>query len=243
MTETEMLADFFGIPWAEVDSRLALGFAGLHAKVAEDFRRAAPKTDEELLEWYRQTEAYIWELTAYHLDERFNYAGMCRGIAEHLDRLDKPRVLCLGDGIGDLTLTLWQHGLQPTYHDLQGSKTAEYAIFRLTRLIDGPGRDTLRFNMTQDWEPQFSANQYDAVVALDFFEHLTDVEGWARAVHHALVPGGQFLAQNAFGIGDDEHEGSIPMHLTRNNRYVTDWEPLLRTIGFAKQPSGWWERV
>lgn len=242
MTEAELIAEFFSIAPTTAQAKLAQGFHAMHAKVAEDFRRAAPKTDAELLEWYRQTEAYIWELTAYHGDAGFNYSGMCRGIAEHLERLDKPRVLCLGDGVGDLTLTLWHHGLQPTYHDLQGSKTAEFAMFKLTRLIDGPGRDTLRFHMTQDWEPTFPANAYDAVVALDFFEHLVDVEGWARAVFACLVSGGQALWQNAFAIGDDEHEGSIPMHLSKNNRFVTDWEPLLRTIGFVKEPSGWWSK-
>jgi SAM-dependent methyltransferase len=242
MTDAELIAEFFNIPPAEAQAKLALGFHAMHKRVAEDFRRAAPKTDEELLEWYRQTEAYIWELTAYHGDPGFNYAGMCRGIAEHLDRLDKPRVLCLGDGVGDLTLTLWHHGLQPTYHDLQGSKTAEFAIFKLTRVIDGPGRDSLRFHMTQDWEPTFPELAYDAVVALDFLEHLPDVEAWCRAIYRSLVSGGETCFQNAFSIGSGS-EGSIPCHLSTNDHWTEDWEPLMRTIGFVKQPSGWWAKL
>ncbi len=233
------LATFLGIAVEPAAGRLAQGFGYNHGKVAESFREFHPESDERLLEWYRHTDAYIWELTAYHLDQGFNYRGMCQGIIEHLKASGHQRVLCLGDGIGDLTIQAQEAGLWATYHDLMGSKTSMFAAFRIARRQFSTNVD---FLLTGGWAPEFEGRTFDAVIALDFFEHLTDVEGWARAVYNALNPGGTFLAQNAFGIGDDEHEGSIPMHLTRNNRFTTDWEPLLRAIGFTTTGNGWWSK-
>lgn len=247
------IAMFLGVNLETARSRLDQGFAVNHAAVARDWRTTDPKADDEILSWYRSTDAYIWELTAYHLDRGFNYLGMCEGIGLHLRRVKMNvagrhlmRVLCLGDGIGDLTLVLLEQGLSPIYHDLADSVTSRCALFRFARR--GVVPETC---LTADWTPSFgSLAQMDAVIALDFFEHLTDVEAWARAVYDILRPGSTFLAQNAFGIGDETHEGSIPMHLVRNNIYAdrdgasgqSGWDGLLLAIGFEPAEGGWWRK-
>lgn len=233
------IGTFLGVAVDPAAARLTLGFQANHAKVAESFREFRPDSDARLLEWYRNTDAYIWELTAYHLDQGFNYRGMCQGIIDRLKTTGHPRVLSLGDGVGDFTIQAQEAGLWAVYHDLLGSKTSNFAAFRIARR---QFPTAVEFLLTGGWEPDFEdRGDYDAVIALDFFEHLTDVEGWARAVYNVLRPGGVFLAQNAFAIGDDEHGGSIPMHLTRNNRFEHDWIPLLNSIGFTPEPnSGWW---
>jgi hypothetical protein len=78
------LALFFGITLDQARGKLNEGFGALHNAVADDFRKANRQGDEALLNWYRTTEAYIWELSAYHDDPGFNYTGMCRGIVERL---------------------------------------------------------------------------------------------------------------------------------------------------------------
>ena len=105
------LSIFLGRPLDWCKEKLFRGFGPLHQAVAEDFRAANPQSDDELLNWYRTTEAYIWELSAYHSNSAFNYMGMCQGIAERLSTCGVKRVLCLGDGIGDLTLALWRAGV------------------------------------------------------------------------------------------------------------------------------------
>jgi len=237
---------FLGVREGEARVQLMRGFGALHGEVANDFRAARVRkqkwTDFDLLMWYKQTNAYIWELSAYHLNEGFNYSGMCSGISQHLlkEYGNAATVVALGDGIGDLTISMEEHGLNAVYHDLLGSQTARFASFRFQRRGYTP-----LLMLTDDWAPPklldpTVGGPIMAVVALDFFEHLINVEDWAESVFEMLAHGGQFLAQNAFGIGDEEHEGSIPMHLTRNNKYVTEWEPLLSKIGFQKLPSGWW---
>ena len=78
-------------------------------------------------------------------------------------------------------------------------------------------------------------------MALDFLEHVVNVEDWARAVFACLRKDGVFIPNNAFGIGDLEHGNSIPMHLAINNRFEWDWDPLLAEIGFVRhENNSWW---
>lgn len=234
------ISQFLGIPEPAALAELSLGFGTLHGKVAEDFRRANPQTDDELLAWYRTTTRYIYELSAYHSDEGFAYDKMCQGIALHLQHHlpSNSRVLALGDGIGDLTRVLIEHGINAIYHDLYGSLTAAFAEFRLRAWI-GRIVDT---KLSTDFNPRLPHMDYDAVVSLDFLEHVPNVEEWAREIYWSLKTGGRFLAQNAFNIGSGP-DGSIPMHLTVNDRFEHDWLPLLEKIGFRPDGvSGWWIR-
>ncbi len=232
------IALFLGVQLAGALMKVGRGFGSLHAAVTEDFKRAKPIEPCELLDWYRRTESYIWELSAYHDDPGFNYSGMCRGIVEHLQTAGAKRVLCLGDGIGDLTLAMMRAGMKPVYHDLAGSRTADYAMFRIWRQTGSYPA----YHMSQDWAPPAFVAPYDAVVSLDFLEHVTDVEAWVRAVCDALKPGGLFCAQNAFAIGSGP-EGSMPMHLSVNDKYEKDWDPLLTAVGFEQLSSNWYRKA
>lgn len=237
------LAQFFGMSEADALAKLNLGFGHHHAEVTADWKRANPQTDDEILEWYRQTPAYCWELSSYHLDERFNYMGMCAGISEALRAKECKSVLCLGDGVGDLSMQLAIDGLSPVYHDLAGSKTAAFAISRFTACDAHP----IHGLCTQGWEAKIKIEgdvfkDYDAVVSLDFLEHLTQPDVWMRAIFAALKPGGWALLQNAFAIGSGPN-GSIPCHLERNDKYETEYGPLMLEIGFVQEgTSNWWRR-
>lgn len=228
---------FLGIHESESFMKLCGGFSNLHRQVAADFRRANPKTDEGLLEWYRSTEAYIWELTAYHADLAWNYKGMCEGVCARLKASGAHRVLCLGDGIGDLTLALRRAGIDAVYHDLAGSKTARFAAFRYWAETG----ETLPQALTGGWAPEIGGG-YDCVASFDFLEHVTDVPAWSKAIREALVPGGLFFVQNAFACGSGE-KGSIPCHLARNDRYEKDWDPLMASIGMVQESSNWYRKV
>ncbi len=234
------LALFFGMRWDEAKLKLGQGFIPLHHAVTADFNRALPRGDAKLIDWYRTTEAYIWELSAYHEDPGYNYTGMCGGIVTHLQNAGAKRVLCLGDGIGDLTLACHRAGLEPHYHDLGGSRTAAYAAFRFWRQTGGEMQtnQTYSFNLQSD---AFGEGEYDAVASLDFLEHVPCVDQWIRAIYTALKPGGLFVAQNAFNCGSGE-DGSIPMHLAVNDRWEKDWDPFLLDVGFEQLASNWYRR-
>lgn len=220
---------------------LSTGFNALHACVSSDFRMAhiAEGDDDALLAWYRKTEAYMWELSAYHCDAGFNYTGICSGVVEALKAKGARRVLCLGDGIGDLTILLSKAGMYPTYHDLAGSRTADFAHARMAMHLGD--EHSYACEETGAWNPKvlIGATKYDAVVSFDFLEHVTDVPAWVDVVRKVLKPGGAFFAQNAFACGSGT-EGSIPMHLARNDRFEKDWDPMLEEMGFTQLSSNWY---
>lgn len=230
------IALFFGMSVDSAVARLQRGFGQAHADVTTDFNRHPNKTDEMLLDWYRHTPTYIWELTAYHLDPGFNYMGMCQGVVQHLVNRRCRTVLCLGDGVGDLSMKCADASLNPIYHDLKDSQTAKLAMFRMQRRYG----HVLPTYLTSGWLPDdLEPESVEGILAFDFFEHVTDVEAWVEACYRALKPGGLFVAQNAFAIGDVEHDGSMPMHLARNNRFEHDWDPLLDRLGFTREDGNW----
>ena len=232
------IALFLGITEAVALERLSRGFIPNHHDVAADYRAANPQDDDALLEWYRTTESYIWELSAYHVDEGFNYKGTCKGVCDHM-RGAEGQALVLGDGIGDLTLKLRRAEVDAVYHDLGASRTVEFAMHRLRMYLGRTGNTLL----SSGWEPPaVNPSAYETVLCLDFLEHVTDVPAWLRAIFVWLKPGGTAMFQNAFNVGSGE-DGTIPMHLARNDRYEKEWTPLMAEIGFRQVGrSNWWAK-
>lgn len=276
------IAAFLHIDEGTVRTVIDKGFGPLHNAVTEDFQEHTAyceqmyePNEEHLLDWYRTTEAYIWELTAYHCDPGFNYAGMCKGILETLkakrqrtqDAMDALwqgvdkipivptlRVLCLGDGVGSLTIALKEGGLEPVYHDLAGSRTAAFAAARFEMRFAEPIDKRLSMNfkpfeyywnrplhVSETEEIKRTGLPFDAVVSLDYLEHVPNVEEWIDAIYGILKPGGVFCAQNAFGMGSGP-DGAMPMHLACNDRFEKDWDPLLAKVGFRQLASNWYEK-
>jgi len=233
------IAEFLNIDLNSAIERLSFGFHHNHHLVAKDFidNNVDINNPDSLLNWYRNTTAYIWELSTYHLDNGFNYSGMCEGISSGLFHTDRKNVLNIGDGIGTLSLTMAKKGINVTYHDLENSKTASFAQFRFSKNRE------LKIStlFTDNFMPKLGTNAFNAVVALDFLEHVVNVEEWCVAVFKCLKKNGAFIAQNAFGIGDAEHGNSIPMHLSINNKYETEWTPTMQKIGFVLHDNRqWW---
>lgn len=231
------LAAFLRKPYGEVEKSLGQGFGPLHNAVTEDFNRANPRTDEELLAWYRTTDAYLWELTAYHSDPGFNYQGMVKGIAAALvSKGVTGPVACLGDGTGDLSLALTTAGIKGVaYNDLANSRIAAFAESRF--FMRNARVDLFE---SSDFTPVVPVN-CQAVISLDFLEHVTNVADWVTAIYRNLQPGGYFITQNAFGMGSGP-DGAMPMHLAVNDRWITEWDPLLTSVGFVQLASNWYQK-
>lgn len=232
----EDIARYFGITPAAAQVRLARGFGSLHADVAASWRLANPTTEAQIIEWYRTTDTYIWELSAYHMDRTFGYMAQADSIAGTIAAHGARRVLCLGDGIGDLTALCVQRGLLACYHDLADSRTADFALKRA-----GWRHVAMSGWLTSDFTPAIGSH-WDSIVSLDFLEHVPNVEEWVRAIHGALNDGGTFCAQNAFNVGSGP-QGAIPCHLAVNDRFESDWDPLLASVGFSQITSNWYRKL
>jgi SAM-dependent methyltransferase len=147
-------------------------------------------------------------------------------------------VLCLGDGVGTLTNKMKEAGFQAMYHDLMDSRTAAFALARFAMRFKD---DTLAC-LTAGFDPGGPhITPFDAIVSLDYLEHVPNVEDWVRAIFAALKPGGLFCAQNGFNIGSGP-DGAIPMHLECNDRFEKDWDPFLASVGFVQEASNWYRK-
>lgn len=229
------IAFFLGCGYENALERLSAGFTYQHHEVARHWRQANPRTNDEILRWYRETEQYIWELSAYHGDTRWNYQGMMRGIADGMAAHNCKRILVLADGIGELTTYLLSRGFDAVYHDLKNSRTADFAKFLCYRRL---GRE-LPTQLSDGWEPKLDG-PWDAVICLDFLEHVVNVPAWCSAIHRSLTPGGWGFFQNAFNCGSGP-DGSIPCHLAQNDKYEKEWTPLMESIGFTGS-GNWWKK-
>lgn len=237
LTRADEIAEFLNLPLADVVDRLEKGFHHNHALVAEGFRKVPHTTEAELLDYYRNTEDYIFELSTFHMDEGFNYRGFCEGFVGMFRAHQAKDILVLGDGIGDLSLALHGAGFNVTYHDLEGSRTSEYAQFRAWRAF---GNDVPKCLWTEGFHPEFGRAEWDGICATDYLEHMPNVEEWVEAIVRGLRPGGLLGAQNAFNCGSGE-DGSIPCHLSENDKWEHEWAPFMGSQGFHQIADIWWQ--
>lgn len=238
------ISSFLGIPLTQVVTRLGRGFWHNHIDATNDFLEAGVDQENHgaLFDWYKTTEAYIWELAAWHWADRGN--GITQDHQEVFDACvgRVQDVLVLGDGIGTLTMQLKLRGLNPTYNDIEGSRTAQFAQFRF-------GDMGIPSILTDGWEPRIGdPSSFDAVVAHAFFEHIPNVDDWVVAVHQVLRPGGFFFVKNDWimGTSADDKNSAIPMHLESNLLTATRWFEMLPSIGFRHLGGSnleMWERV
>lgn len=185
------ISTFLGIPFEETVRRLSEGFPHHHRLATEEFlaRVPEPRDLESLLEWYRTTDAYIWGLGARHLAYDYQFVHTNKTL---LSLCGEPRrtVLFLGDAIGTLSMLSKERGLYPIYHDLAGSRTAEFAQHRFTQL----GMQIPTY-LTDGWNPTFTIKA-DVVLAHSFFEHLPNIDDWLSALAPVLEVDGLLIARN-----------------------------------------------
>jgi SAM-dependent methyltransferase len=223
------ISGFMKMPIAQVLTRLGRGFWNNHVDATVDFVEsgADPTNRESLINWYKQTDSYIWELGAWHWGDRG------KGItAENKEVFDAcvgkvQDVLVLGDGIGTMSMQLKERGVNPTYNDLAGSRTAAFAQYRF--------QNSIPVLLTDDFEPRLGPpEQFDAVVAHAFFEHIPNIPDWLTAIHGILRPNGLLFVRNDWitGTSADQRTVAIPMHLESNLEVGREWHSLVPQYGF-----------
>jgi 2-polyprenyl-3-methyl-5-hydroxy-6-metoxy-1,4-benzoquinol methylase len=178
------------------------------AELAEAWRRADPRTAQEVLEFYRSADEYIWELMQWHASrERRVYREALLFVAEHFfPAAGWRRVFDFGCGVGTDALFLAAQGYEVTLTDID-SPAFRFARHRFQRRGLAA---TFRESRSGHPEPD---GTYDIVVCFDVFEHLTDPFAAARVLTSHLRPGGLMLQRGTFEK-NDQH----PCHLTEGVR-------------------------
>jgi 2-polyprenyl-3-methyl-5-hydroxy-6-metoxy-1,4-benzoquinol methylase len=181
-------------------------------KIADDFwlrteqekelyKRIADATSEaEVVGYYASSDKYLYELA--NRETKKSQVERYRKAANLLSYLGARKVLDYGGGAGGLVISLCKRGFECDYLDVPGP-TFNFALFRFKK----NGVTPRVFDATQDVQP----DNYDAVLAMDCFEHLFDLESAVRKVSRLLREGGYLIQSSVFRGGG--------IHLPKNDRY------------------------
>ncbi len=178
------------------------------AEMVEAWRRADPRTAEQIAEFYRNNDLYIWDLMQWHASEaRLPYwAALTDFVRRFPAQAGWRRVLDFGCGVGTDGLFLASRGYDVTLVDVDGP------AFRFARHRVQRRGLPASFVESQRVLPE-TDGIYDAAVCFDVFEHLPDPIGALRALCGALRQGGVLVQTGTFS-GSKSH----PYHLADNER-------------------------
>ena len=199
------IAEFDGVTRRQCLERLRTGLSSN----AELWARTSPATPEEVLDFYRRSPHYIYELAWWHMTRKQ------RAFRKYVISLcKKGKILDWGGGIGILSMELARRGFSVTYADLQG-KTADFAQWLFKKrgsLVDVKiiGRDGLDI--------------YDTIVCLETIEHVPDPLATLALLRRHTAPGGRLIISGLMAQTEPSH----PMHIARVS------EADLAACGFTK---------
>lgn len=172
-------------------------------EMAEAWRRANPKTPEEMLAFYRKADLYVWELMQWHASPaRIAYWEALASVAERYPlSAGYRRVYDFGCGVGTDGLFLASRGYEVTLVDVDGPAFG-FAQHRFRRRSL-----PARFRVSSSLLPE-PDGVYDVIVCFDVFEHLPDPIGAARRLVAGLRKDGILVQQGTFS-----NVGQHPCHL------------------------------
>lgn len=215
-TETTIkeLARFLNI--SEIEARRRVHNYNTLKQLGAEWENSPHATPEEIREFYRKTENYLYELIQWNSTPVFHQK------VEPLLYYRRKKILELGAGNGTLCISLALNGNKVTYYDINEPCKA-FAKQRFEdRLLDieiAESLDHLR--------------DYDIVVGIDFFEHLhkDDLDAMLKTIQGVLKDGG-FLYERSNWYQQE----ILPMHFDHSTQFAK----MLKEIGFNLRGNGDW---
>ncbi|MFN0120047.1 MAG: class I SAM-dependent methyltransferase [Blastocatellia bacterium] len=189
------LAEYFRISPAEAERRCQSALVDSR----QEWEAGARASSEQVLDFYDQTESYIFEHVWWHVEDIDGNAVNVR-IMEYARRLGATEYLDFGSGVGANALLAARQGLRVTLADVSGSMLA-FARWRMERRGLTAGYVYLR-------EQPLPAGKFDFATAMDVMEHLQNPAAEISRVSRALRPGGVFVFNARPG-----HDPARPMHI------------------------------
>ena len=210
------LAEFYGISRDQARRRCERALADSK----REWEAARRRTPDEIKEFYRSTQSYVFEHVWWHAtDAATNSVNV--ELLNYALKLGASRYLDFGAGVGANAILFGLHGFKVTLADISPAML-DFARWRLQRR----GIESEFIDLNQQWLPD---EQFDFVTAVDVFEHLPKPEIELRQINRAMRVGGE-LVFNCQTAEDDDR----PMHVLKSERQV--WQAL-RGCGFRQVES------
>jgi 2-polyprenyl-3-methyl-5-hydroxy-6-metoxy-1,4-benzoquinol methylase len=200
------LAAYFGISRAEAHRRCETALADSKCEW-----EAAPRdTPEQIKDFYRQTQSYLFEHIWWHATDAEANAPNVAAMDYARTRRAK-HYLDFGSGVGSNAILFAQHGFQVTLADIS-RPMLNFARWRMERR--GLTADYIDLN-----EQALPVDQYDFITAMDVCEHLDDPAQELQRLSRALKIGGTMVFNYRAGIDEER-----PMHI------LATAAPVLRAL-------------
>jgi len=162
-------------------------------QLGDEWKEAGASTPEEVEEFYRKTEKYLYDLILWNHTEEF------KSRIQPLMYYRNKRILEIGAGIGSLCIALAMNDNEVTYCDINEANfnfTAQRFADRL-----------LPVKMVRELKGE---RDYDIVVAIDTLEHIhpDTLPKFMKDISHCLRDGGFFYHRSNFS----QQNSLFPMH-------------------------------
>lgn len=228
----EELIECGGYSREEAEHRWKQETAALGWNVLQDVSRfgVTPHVYDAAMErLYREGDGFIFETLQYWRTpdrQSWSLRGLARLQAFCRERGVSPeslRVLMLGDGTGSDTLLLLQHGFQPRYFDVPGSRTSEFSRGRFARR-----GATAKIRIVETYESLLDES-HDALWCFDVIEHLPDLPAAIKGMSDMLKQGAiALITESCKYVRAD-----LPTHLAVNASYDGHVQELFRRAGLC----------
>jgi len=189
------LSEYTGLSEPEVRKNLDVATDSL----ANEWDRRKPKTEDDILSFYREADMYIYDLVCLNSNPQ-----SMRRRGEVRFKL-YGSVLDYGGGIGTYLIDAWGAGRRDlSYVDLRG-KTWDFAEWRFKK----------RGISVKMMEPDELVGKYDCILLLDILEHIVDWKNvLAKLVNEHLNDNGALFITESFGGIENRGKRMHPMHFT-----------------------------
>ena len=206
------LARFLGIPYEEAKQRVET-YSVLMA--AEKWDAKKPNTKEEVEEFYKGEDFYLYELIPWNYNNPV-YQERIHPLLHYHDK----KILEVGAGIGSLCIAMAYAGNKVTYCDISDT----LCRFAMQRFSDRGMAIPIVQSLTEQ-------RDFDIIVANDFFEHIHKdaLPGLLKELASCLKDGGFVYHRSNFGQQD-----IFPMHFN----HAEYFNKMCSDAGLQARPNG-----
>lgn len=195
----------------EVQARLHAELAQPGSTVAKAWNAVHPVTDADVLDFYRHSDSYLFDLLAVHrIPERKAWR---RAAIEILARENVRTLFDYGGGCGDDAIAFSAIGIRCTLFDI-GEKTRECARRRAEK-------SRVEIEVLGDIPTD---RTFDAVYCTEVLEHVPDPLGLVERVAGLLAPGAILLATHSFSLTGDDYPSHLPQNVPLQRTFVSETE-------------------